>query len=57
VLKKSYDPDADRVCPSAESSRSACDDVCDCNGLSNSPPKDALGNDEREPEATVSKIR
>ena len=37
LLKRFYDPDSNSVCPGPEGSRSAFDNVCDYNGLSQAP--------------------
>jgi len=37
LLKRFYDPDTSTVCPGPEGSRSAFDNVCDYNGLSQAP--------------------
>jgi MSHA pilin protein MshD len=43
LVKAFYDPDSLNVCPTAESSRDAYDNVCDYNGMSKSPPENQLG--------------
>jgi MSHA pilin protein MshD len=43
LLKKFYDPDTNSVCPAKEGARSEFDNVCDYDGLSDTPPKNQLG--------------
>jgi len=43
LIKNFYDPDTSNVCPAPEGSRSAYDNVCDYNGLSQ-VPTDQFGN-------------
>ena len=44
LLKKFYDPDTNNVCPAAVEARNAFDNVCDYDGLVQSPPQDQYGN-------------
>lgn len=44
LLKRFYDANTNNVCPAPEGSRNLYDNVCDYNGLSDSPPKDQFGN-------------
>lgn len=43
LVKRFYDLDTNTVCPANEGSRSAFDNVCDYDGLSDTPPKNQLG--------------
>lgn len=45
LLKRFYDADTNNVCPAAVETRSTYDNVCDYQGLSQSPPKDQHEND------------
>jgi MSHA pilin protein MshD len=43
LRQKFFDPDEDKVCPSAEAARASYDNVCDYASISNQAPADALG--------------
>ncbi len=44
LLKRFYDSNTNNVCPAPEGSRNLYDNVCDYDGVSDSPPKDQFGN-------------
>ena len=44
LLRRFYDADTNNVCPAAVEIRTSYDNVCDYNGLVQSPPQDQFGN-------------